>query len=329
MKKTAISVLASICIFANNVEASGIPVIDVASIAQAVMRYSQTLKDYANQIQQYQQMVEDTTNFKKQMDDMGVGMKNMNQILGLSANMINQMEETYENINHIPQNMYGDIAKIQSACSFLEQKSQFFGMEIKTTDNSLSNKINRCTYALRNGTTLNKTMQEIQEKRLKSTDPIERANYEAQIKNIENARRFLQERDNFEKTNNLLTFQDVYYSNDETKLYSKVKMNKDIKILSQQLKKVENQKQAQALTNTLLLKILEILQQQYELNVNYTSAAISNKQFQQNHCNNLTQESYNHSIKEYKRNDQIFKPEIKKLPKDELGLPKFIFTQRN
>ena len=40
---------------------------------------------------------------------------------------------------------------------------------------------------------------------------------------------------------------------------------------------------------------------------------------------NLTEESFNQSVVEYKRNDAIFEPETKQLPKDELGLPKFVY----
>ena len=103
-------------------------------------------------------------------------------------------------------------------------------------------------------------------------------------------------------------------------------MQDDLKSLAKQLNKANNQKQAQALTNSILLKILENMQQQYELNINYTSAMASSRQaMKDDNARDLTPDSFNQKVVEYKRNDAIFDPEIKQMPKDELGLPKFVF----
>ncbi|MDD7616989.1 MAG: P-type conjugative transfer protein TrbJ [bacterium] len=55
-KKLSITALISISLATNSLNASGIPVIDVASIAQAVTNYNQMLKDYTMQVQQYEQL---------------------------------------------------------------------------------------------------------------------------------------------------------------------------------------------------------------------------------------------------------------------------------
>ena len=163
-----------------------------------------------------------------------------------------------------------------------------------------------------------------------SIDPIERANYKTQIENMKNAEKFLLTRENIEKTNALLTFEDVFKNDDKTNPYSKAKMKDDLKRFAKQLSKANNQKQAQALTNSLLLKMLEMMQQQYELNINYTSTMATMKQIDNNNqAKNLEEESFNQSVVEYKRNDAIFKPQTKQLPKDELGLPKFTFKRSN
>ena len=199
-------------------------------------------------------------------------------------------------------------------------------MTLGKTKSSIKSKVNRCTYALRDGANLSKSIDELTEQMNKAVDPIQRANYQAQINNIKNAEKFLQERDNIEKTNALLAFEDTFHSDDKTNPYSKAKMNDDLKQLSKQLSKPNNQKQAQALTNSILLKILENLQHQYELNINYTSTMATGKQLSESGSNkNLTEESFNQSVVEYKRNDAIFEPETKQLPKDELGLPKFVY----
>ena len=253
-------------------------------------------------------------------------MNSIHDILGDEKIIIRQMQSIYDNVKNIPSDVMGDIARVQNACSFLENNSQFFGMTLGKTKSSIKSKVNRCTYALRDGANLSKSIDELTEQMNKAVDPIQRANYQAQINNIKNAEKFLQERDNIEKTNALLAFEDTFHGDDKTNPYSKAKMNDDLKQLSKQLSKSNNQKQAQALTNSILLKILENLQHQYELNINYTSAMATSKQLNESGSNkNLTEESFNQSVVEYKRNDAIFEPEIKQLPKDELGLPKFVY----
>ena len=331
MKKTAISVIASITIFLGNANASGIPTIDVAAIAQAVTGYTQSLKDYAEQIKQYEQMVKDTLNFEKQMKEFGVDMNDVNQILGDATKMIDDMKNIYSNVQSIPEDIMGDIARVKTACSFLETNSQLFGHTVKTSSSKIKDKVNQCTFALRNGANVSKSIEEITQKMNVSLDPIERANYKAQIANIKNAERFLQERSNIEKTNTLLAFEDTFNNADKTNRYSKASMQNDFKILATQLSKANNQKQAQALTNSILLKILENLQHQYELNINYTStmATASRGLGEQNNFKNMDEASFDQTVVEHKRNDTLFEPTTKQLPKDELGLPKFIFKKDN
>ncbi|RAZ61620.1 type IV secretion system protein [Campylobacter hyointestinalis] len=326
MKKSLISAVVASSLFLSSANTSGIPTIDVSAIAQQVMSYQQTLKDYAEQIKQYEQMVKDTMNMEKQMKELGVDMNSVYEILGDTQSMISQMQSIYEDVKNLPQDIMGDIARVKTACSFLEQNSQFFSHSVKISSKNAINRMNQCTMALRDGANISKEIDKLTAKMDKAIDPIERANYQAQISNLKNAGEFLQNKDNVEKTNRLLTFQDQFYNADKTNLYSKAKMADDLKILSKQLSKANNQKQAQALTNSILLKILENMQQQYELNINYTSTMASIRQAaNESSFKNLTEDSFNKSVVEYKRNDAIFEPETKQLPKDELGLPKFVF----
>ena len=46
IKKLSIAVLTSMFLTTNSLNASGIPTVDVAAIAQAVMNYAQMMKDY-------------------------------------------------------------------------------------------------------------------------------------------------------------------------------------------------------------------------------------------------------------------------------------------
>ena len=330
MKKTILSIATASALMFSSVNASGIPTFDGANIAQAIMDYMQQLKDYEEQIRQYEQMVKDTLNFEKQMAELGVDMNDINEILGEATQMINSMKNIYNDIKNIPEDIMGNVGRVKEACNFLEQHSEFFSIELSKVNDGIQGKANRCMYALQNGMNVSKTIDGLTKDMHKIIDPIERANLQAQINNIKNVEMFIQTRDNIAKTNKLLTFEDAFYNADKTNKYSQVSMQEDLKTLSNQLSKANNQKQAQALTNTILLKILENLQYQYELNINYTSTVASNKEAYSKASNlkNLTQESFNQQVVEYKRNDDLFQPETKQLPKDELGLPKFIFFKK-
>lgn len=93
---------------------TGIPVVDVSSIAQAVMNYQQQLRDYTNQIQQLQQqmqMVEmQSKNLKNldnyQWDDLGsilyrqrLLMNGVNTISYDAGNVSSKFENTYKDFN--------------------------------------------------------------------------------------------------------------------------------------------------------------------------------------------------------------------------------------
>ena len=330
MKKTILSIATASALMFSSVNASGIPTFDGANIAQAIMDYMQQLKDYEEQIRQYEQMVKDTLNFEKQMAELGVDMNDINEILGEATQMINSMKNIYNDIKNIPEDIMGNVGRVKDACNFLEQHSEFFSIELSKVNDSIQGKTNRCMYALRNGMNVSKTIDGLTKDMHKIIDPIERANLQAQINNIKNAELILQERDNINKIDQLLQFENTFYNGDETKETSKARMRTEIKELANQASKANNQKQAQALTNTILLKILENLQYQYELNINYTSTVASNKEAYSKASNlkNLTEEDYNQQVVEYKRNDDLFQPETKQLPKDELGLPKFIFFKK-
>ena len=132
---------------------------------------------------------------------------------------------SYDDVNNIPQDVMKNIARVQTACSFLEKNSSFFGISIKKSSVTIKDKVNRCTYALRDGANISKTIEEITTKMEKTIDPIERVNLQTQIDNIKNAERFLQERDNIKRTNMLLGFEDTFNNADKTNPYSRAKMN--------------------------------------------------------------------------------------------------------
>lgn len=113
MKKTVLSIVASLVLCTSSF-CTGIPTVDVASIAQQVMNYQQQLTDYANQVQQLQQqmqMVEmQSKNLKNldnyQWDNLGSILYKQRQVMnGLDSisydagNVSSKFEKTYKSFD--------------------------------------------------------------------------------------------------------------------------------------------------------------------------------------------------------------------------------------
>lgn len=124
IKKTLLSITTTCLLLTStpySVNASGIPTVDVAAIAQSVIEYKQMLEDYAMQIQQYENMVTQlqqqvrlvemqTTNLKNldsfEWENLGSIIKQqrkiMNNVGGISydlGSISNKFEKTYKNFN--------------------------------------------------------------------------------------------------------------------------------------------------------------------------------------------------------------------------------------
>lgn len=300
---------------------AGIPTIDVAAIAQAVQQYTQMIK-------QYEQMIKDTLNFEKQMKEFGVDMTSVNEILGSANSIINDTRNFYNNIKELPKNFYNEVEDITKACSFLEKESSFFATKIRNVStDKYSDKINTCISAITDTTEIDKTIDMLNKKAAAISDPEEYNKVKTEIDNLENAKHLVSEKAKQDKINNLISFYDTYQRNEKNNPYTKAKMDNDLNELSKQLLKPNNTKQAQALTNSILLKLLEMTQKQYELNMHFTSAFanIENQNTNKNTQNN----TYNYTQTYTKPKDlktyNPFYKDIKKQSQDEYGLPKFNF----
>lgn len=319
MKKLS-KIILTISIF-NYLEASGIPTFDAGSIAQAVKQYTQMVK-------QYEQMIKDTLNFEKQMKEFGVDMTSIQDILGSANSIINDTKNFYNNIKNIPNNFYNEVEDITKACRFLEKESSFFAMKINNvSSDKYSDKINTCISAITDTTEIDKTIDILNKKATTISDPDEFNKIKTEIDNLENAKNLVSEKAKQEKINNLISFYDTYQRNEKNNPYTKAKMDNDLKELSNQLLKSNNTKQSQALTNSILLKLLEMTQRQYELNMHFTSAFANIEN--QNTSKNTQNNTYNYT-QTYQKPKKIaeynpFYQNIKKQEQDEYGLPKFKF----
>lgn len=326
MKKKLLSIATALILITSQANASGIPTIDVAAIAQSVMHYVQVLKDYSEQIKQYEQMVTDTMNFEKQMKELGVDMNSVNEIFGEINGMVNSMKSIYSEVSSIPDNIMGSISRMKNACNFLEQNSSFFGVEInKINRNNIKEKTNRCIVALSNGLEIDRQINEIYKQIEKTTDYAQMRALRSQVDNLQKAREAVKQEQAKEQFVKMMGFHDLYTKSND-KRYSKAQMDKDLKDFASQLNRANNQKQAQALTNALLLKMLEQSHKQYELTIEYTKASMLMGSGNGNgilDSHQVSEDDYNQKYKETSIDENLIDLGYrnKQFTTDELGLP--------
>lgn len=267
-QKAVLAVFAS-GILTSNALASGIPTIDVGSLTQSVLQYVETIKSNTQMLQSYSSQLEQMKMQLQQVEEQGIGM-NINQILGNTKEIIGK---TLANIDYkIEEDTLQETKDITDVCAYLEQNSQHFKDKIKQVGQKLENKVNTCiTTAGTNG--LSQTIDELKEE-LNALDyeEVEKRNeIEHKINMLNQAQNFLKQQASNQKTSKILAMYDSYLEGDASNPYSKAKFNEDLRALSTQLQSANNEKQAVALTNTMLLKLLEVSQKQYELSLNIAS----------------------------------------------------------
>ena len=274
------------------------PVIDVASIAQAVMQYTQMMKDYS-------QMLKDTLNFEKQMKELGVDMTNIQEIYGNVLDIINETTSLYEDLNNIPEDIYGELAKIKNTCNLISSISNTSNFtQALNQASKIDRKFNGCLNALSNNTALlddiTKKTEEILD--LKSQALINRD------ENLEIANKIAQKEQEIQTMQQAKSYALTLKQN-EANLQMLAKLDKiaefdskshsqKLKNFSQQLNQPNNAKQAQALTNSLLLELVTQQQKIFELQTQYYHTELAEK---------------NARISQVQEPKQYQKPNIKRL----------------
>lgn len=322
MKKRLISIITAISISTTQLSA-GIPTIDAAAIAQAVLEYVQQGKDYLQQVQHFEQMVKDTANFEKHMNELGIGM-DINDILKDTLGMIRDLENIYREIENIPKDFLRTVNRIENACSFLERESQFFGIEINKGRNSGKlDTLSSCIAVIEDETAIMQTLEELIEKQNKAKDSDEYYRLAIEIDNIKSAKKYLEDKHNTTRINRLIELDNLYQTN-TSGISVKKQMRDELFMLNQALQNPNNQKQAQALTNSILIKILETNQRLYELTMASSTAIVSINQNGSSEQKKVSEEDYQKVYKKYDFDANLaYGNNVKTAPKDDVGLPIF------
>lgn len=266
MKKRLLSLSLSIFLFSSNANASGIPTVDIEAIAQAVLQYNQMLR-------QYEQMIKDSANQLTQMKEQGIGM-NINEILGDLNSIVDRSLNLLD--YKLDDDIFEESANVINICSYLEEKSSYFKIKLQMSQESLKDQINTCLSSI--GTdAIEKSIGDLTREYINSDDEATRNNLQHQMDMLRASKSFLDSQANSKRINAVIALYDSYISGDVNNPYSKAKSNEDLKKLANRLKEANNQKQAVALTNALLLKLLELSNRQYELSLNYYTMVAGEK----------------------------------------------------
>lgn len=313
MKKFLLAFIISLNLATHSL-CAGIPTIDVGSLTQSILSYQETLQSNLHLLKQYQNQIE-------QMKEQGIG-SSLNQILGENKAII---DKTLQNLDvKIDEDTFQETADISNVCAYLEQNSKSFKEAMNKAGKKLSNKVNACIITA-NTDGLYQSISELKnELNNLAYDEVEKRNeIEHKINMLNQAQSFLAQQANNQKSSKILTMYDLYLEGDSNNPYSKAKFDEDLKALATQLSQENNTKQATALTNTMLLKLLEVSQKQYELSLNLASMNANEKS--QGNTSLNTQSYLQEKPKITKTEDletvKAFKEEYSEAVYDEFGMP--------
>ncbi|MDY4155007.1 type IV secretion system protein [Campylobacter sp.] len=328
MKKSFFSIITAFFIFTSNANSAGIPVFDGAGMAQNMvdnaMQYANMIKDYAQQVQMYKQMIVDTLNFEKHLKALGVDMNEWADIIGEISDTISGIEGLASSIQNIPDSFKLQFIRAQKACSFLNSKVSGFSSAASELK-GFKRQTNRCFMALNSKDVINTKLNELNRNLQKATDINEIKRIQNEISNIRNAAQFVKQEKAQETANELVSFHEAFFGEDEAHAELKIQSYKDqakeFQKISKQMQKAKNEKQVQAITNTILLKMLEQNTQMQGIMLSY-SRAIASQSYNNINQNHLSEDSFEQKEVNYKFPSNPY-GNIKKMETNKYGMPIF------
>lgn len=325
MKKLVLSIAAAALLF-TNANASGIPVVDSASIAQRtvenVKSYTQQIKSYANDILMFKQMVLDTLNFEKHLKELGIDLNEFAEIYGEVMGTIDDMQNFYADLTNLPDDFFKQFERMKNACTYLTKNVDGFQGAVDNAK-SLKRSINRCLSIVQSQPVIKRSLAKLERDLQKATDFKEIQRIQQQMKNIENAQAFVVQTANQERIDQILASYDTFYFDKETKNpYTIMAKQKNIQKLIEQTKKGDlSQKETTALTNSILLQMLQTNNQMFEMQIQTAAVMAANQNDRKSFSKQLTEEYLDKETPTY------YFPEknVPVMPKDKYGLPVFTF----
>ena len=326
MKKTLLSLS---LIFTLNQNAMAMivedPVLIGNQLADNIKSYAQMMQDYAQQVLMYKQMLVDTLNFEKHLEALGINMSEWQEIIGEISDTINGIENLINDLESIPDDFKKQLERTAKACSFLNSNVDGFSGAISGVT-SVKRQTNKCFQALQNNDIIKEKLNSLQKDLQAATSLDEINSIKNEMMNIQNAEAFVKQEKNQELTSKVLAAYDTFYGENEDntktlKITSQEERLKAFEKITKQMKEAKNQKQVQAITNSILLQMLQQQTEMQGIMVNY-SAALATQQGAMKNNNQLAENSFENEAPTYEFSSDLYQG-VKKMETDENGLPIF------
>ena len=297
-------------------------------VAQA-KDYVMQMQQYTQQLQAYAQMVQDTLNFEKQMESMGVNLKDIYAIYGDTMEIINSSMNLYQEILDLPDNVYGRFEKAFGVCAEIGNLPQAKNLKNAiNTGKSLKGKFSSCTTALSNSgafikdiTAITDEIVELETQRARIGDKggeitrkiLEKQEERRQLEHLKRQAEIAMEESQLTELANRLD----YIEESETKQYIK-----DMSRMQKQLNNAKTDKEIAAATNALLYYNIQQQQKMYELQTKYLKTEVANKQNQLEPIDDYQKQEI--AVQSLQEIDPAFAEQVEKgkqVPKDAFGIP--------
>ncbi|WP_297813121.1 hypothetical protein [uncultured Helicobacter sp.] len=324
LKKKCIALI--LVSYLNVANGAGIPVVDATHLNQSIMGYIQDglaqAKDYALQMQQYTQMLENA-------QSSGVNLKDFYAIYGSAIEIIETSIDLYQDILDLPNNVYGRFEKAYDTCVAIGNLPQAKNLkDALEKGKKLKGRFSSCTTAISNSgafakdiESINKEILELETQRAKIGDKsgeitkkiLEKHEEKRQLEHLKTQAESAMKESQLTDLANRLD----YIEETETKQYIK-----DMTRMQQQLNNATTDKEIAAATNALLFYNIQQQQKIYELQSKYLKTEVADKQANLQPINDYEEQEI--EVKSLQEIDQEFAELVekgKKVPKDPFGIP--------
>lgn len=240
---------------------ANLPVIDVSSIAQSIMQYTQ--------------MIQESIKYEKELRKIGIDTGRIGGILQNIDNIGRDMIQGIDTLNKTPNEFAQMFQRLNKGCEFFAQTERFKNAQenlLKGYENidKDSAQVLSCLNAFNNPLLMIDIKNEIQAKAdeyKKKGDFVKYREELDKIKDIETERAYQRAEVKDEKLRQWAKFYQQYQGvqGDKNNPYNIYNIRENMKIIIEKAGKAETQTEVQNLTNALLGRILELATIQYEM----------------------------------------------------------------
>ena len=247
------------------------PVIDVSSIAQSILQYTQ--------------MIQEFTRYEAELRAMGIDTGRVGKILQDIDSMSDEMISGIKKANEIPSVFTQMFAEINENCEFLSKNDKFKEAREKLSKGKYKDKDEKSKAVLNCLGVLENPMDMIDikdELRKKADEALRKKDYKAyeeakkDLQRIKNTQEYIRSKATDQKLTQWAEFYKRFDSEQEDKnsIYNIKNIRNKVSKITESAKKATNPQEVANTTNALLEQILQLSMVQYEMSMNSNNLII-------------------------------------------------------